>query len=309
MRFAVVVLVGCATKAAPPPETPVVDEGARRAALSAAQNERLDEQATALAAGCESADAPSPRCLPSCYTPEPVDPRAGTRPAGAALIVHRVCTREKDVFLIMDEATNLQVRDHRGPFPAAAKQGTWQAEVEASVRVALAPEIARGDVLRVTNNFQPFTHPVTHEPLRCVAVSHYTKRVRRPLDSCGSQGDTACEASHSDAAHGINVVHYRLLEARRLQAEHKETECLQAALEAIAVARGMPRWRQYMSLNTTKWKPVKRYRTRFDGTLDEDALFATAIALGAEAERVYADCGGGRPKTSAKDEQSFHTCW
>ncbi len=109
--------------------------------------------------------------------------------------------------------------------------------------------------------------------------------------------------------HGINVIHYRLLEARRLQAEGNETGCLQAALEASAVARGMPRWRQYMSLNTTKWKPAKRYRTRFDGTLDEDTLFSTAIALGVEAEKVYTACSASRPATSAKQEQSFHTCW
>ena len=53
----------------------------------------------------------------------------------------------------------------------------------------------------------------------------------------------------------------------------------QAALEAVAVARGMPRWRQYASLNTDEWKSWPRYRTRFDGILDEDSLFALAISL------------------------------
>ena len=31
----------------------------------------------------------------------------------------------------------------------------------------------------------------------------------------------------------------------------------------------MPRWRQYASLNTNTWKSFPRYRTRFDGVLDE----------------------------------------
>lgn len=216
--------------------------------------------------------------------------------------MHRVCTRTDGVFLVLDEGANLQVRSAKR-LPTASKQGTWQAEVEAAVRIALEPELARGDIVRVTGAWQ--TTVVAKEALRCAPVSHYTRALRRPLDACGSIGGTVCEAIHSDAAHGINVVHYRLLEARRLQGE----ACQQAALEAIAVARGMPRWRQYMSLNTTKWKPAKRYRTRFDGTLDEDALFATAIALGVEAEKAYADCGGGRPKTTAMQEQSFHTCW
>ena len=50
--------------------------------------------------------------------------------------------------------------------------------------------------------------------------------------------------------------------------------------------------------------------TRFDGILDEDRLFSTAISLGAEAQQVHADCGGpATPKTTAAHEQSFHTCW
>jgi hypothetical protein len=65
-----------------------------------------------------------------------------------------------------------------------------------------------------------------------------------------------------------------------------------------------------MSLNTSQWKSFARYRTRFDGILDEDTLFSTTIALGTEAESVYVACGGAaNPKTTADQEQSFHTCW
>ena len=71
----------------------------------------------------------------------------------------------------------------------------------------------------------------------------------------------------------------------------------------------MPRWRQYVKLNTDRWKASPRYRTRFDGVLDEDALFQTAIDLGVEAQRVLTSCGGAdNPPTTAADEQSFHTC-
>jgi hypothetical protein len=151
---------------------------------------------------------------------------------------------------------------------------------------------------------------VTNERLRCVSVAHHVMSMRRPLDACGARGAIACEATGNSAAHGINVVHYRLAEARQLHAANKQMECQRAALEAIAVARGMPRWRQYVTLNVDQWKAYPRYRTRFDGVLDEETLFATAIRLGREAEAVHAECGGpANVKTTAGQEQSFHTCW
>jgi hypothetical protein len=319
MRIAIIALaVGCG--AAPPAttrSTAVETEGQiaererlRKEELSAAHRERLDEQSTALAAGCDKGQPAKPRCLPSCYAPEGADSREGKQLTGPVEIMHTVCARGDDgPFFIADElAAKLEVRKLRGRFPAPNKKGTWQFDVAAAVTSALEPP--RGDVVRVTGTWNPVTHPVTKERWRCVPVSHYTKSARRAFDACGSQGAVACEAKGDSSAHGINVVHYRLLEARRLQSDGKTSECQQAALEAIAVARGMPRWRQYMSLNTDQWKPAKRFRTRFDGLLDEEGLFARAIELGTEAEAVYAACGGAsRPKTEVSQEQSFHMCW
>ncbi len=285
-------------------------ERIRRDALSAAHRERLDEQATALAATRDASQPAKPRCLPSCYVPEAADARAGKQVAGAAEITHLVCARtEAGPYRVMDALGTLAVRKARGRVPRASKPGSWQADVEAAVTTALGPEVARGDAVRVRGGWADQSHPVSREALRCVAVSHFLPRVRKAIDRCGSQGAVACEAGGSAAAHGINVVHYRLLEARQLERAGKSVECQQAALEAIAVARGMPRWRQYMTLNTDQWKAVPRYRTRFDGLLDEDALFVAAIALGVEAEAVYASCGGPSPKTDVAQEQSFHACW
>ena len=322
MRFVCLALVGCAgSPASAPPGPPSAAgllaselearERARRSDLAAAHREKLDEQSTALAATCTKpkTEPVEPRCQPSCYTPEPADPRAGTKPVRPVEITHVVCERA-GTYVIADELGDVAVRPVRGRLPKPNKQGTWQADVESAVTLALQPDITRGDVVRVTGAWKTQMHPISRESLRCVTVAHYARALRRPLDACGSQGAIACEASHDDAAHGLNVVHFRLLEARRLQADGKSSECMQAALEAIAVARGMPRWRQYMSLNTNKWKPPARYRTRFDGVLDEDTLFARAIALGTEAEAVYVTCGGSpNPKTTAEHEQSFHTCW
>ena len=325
MRLACMVLAGCAASpanappSAPPPAAPAgpsaselaAREQARRAELAAAHREKLDEQSTALAATCTKpkTEPVEPRCQPSCYVPEAADPRAGTKSARPVEITHVVCERNGS-YVLADELGTVAVRPVRGRFPKSNKKGTWQADVESAVALALQPDIVRGDVVRVTGTWTSRTHPITRASLRCTTVAHYARSLRKPLDACGSQGAIACEASHNDAVHGLNVVHYRLLEARRLEADGKSNECQQAALEAIAVARGMPRWRQYMSLNTDQWKPVARYRTRFDGVVDEDTLFATAIALGTEAEAVYVACGGApSPKTAVEHEQSFHTFW
>ena len=324
-----VLLFGCgststptATAPAPPSPPPTrVDaaraEQARRAELNAAHRELEDEQATALAATCPKAatEERTKRCVPSCYDGEPPDPRAKKKLGRSIEIPHVVCTRAAQTnagpFVILDElgGPTLAARPARGRFPKQSKKGTWQHGVEAEVMTALKPEMTPGDVVRVSGGWKQRTHPLTKERLRCVSVSHFVKSLKKPLDACGSQGSTTCEANGDPATHGINVVRYRLAEAKRLQASGDTAGCQKASLEAVAVARGMPRWRQYVSLNTDTWKSWPRYRTRFDGTLDEDSLFALAIALGSDAQDVHVACGGTDPKTVVADEQSFHTCW
>lgn len=326
--WVLVAMLGCGSSRPAPLPTPAADpavtaraEQARKAELAAAHRELEDAQATAFAATCArpAGEPRVPRCLPSCYVGEAPDPRAGKKVGRSAEIPHVVCTRSAQSnagpFVIIDElgGATLAAKPLRGRMPRASKKGSWQHGVEAEVMTQLRPDLAPGDVVRVTGTWKTRTHPLTREALRCVPVSHYVKTSRRPLDrtldACGSQGTTACEATGDAATHGINVVRYRLAEARRLQTAGDTAGCQQAALEAVAVSRGMPRWRQYASLNTDQWKAWPRYRTRFDGTLDEDSLFALAIALGSDAQDVYASCGGTSPTTNVADEQSFHTCW
>lgn len=298
------------------PIASVESDADHRARITAEHHKLEDEQATALAAAC---DAPTPhakkRCAPSCYDGEPADARAGKPVKAPIEVVHTVCTKAAapdGPFAIVDEL-GADLRPIKGKPPAAAKKGSWQAHVETDMAAALKPLLARRDVVRVLGTWKPATNPVTREALRCVSVAHFAHGLHKALDACGGSGaagQLACEASSNAAAHGINVVHFRLAEAARLHGVHDEVGCQEAAVEAIAVARGLPRWRQYTKLNTKLWQPFARYRTRFDGLLDEDDLFTTAAALGTEAEQLYATCAGAPPPhTSAADEQSFHTCW
>lgn len=270
------------------------------------------QQSEALAQSCERQPPPEPhpRCLPSCYPTEPVDARAAGKLSGAVEIPTLVCKRAGDDALVIAAELDVAkrgVRKVRGRFPKSHKRGSWQADVEAAMAAA-DPKLPGGDVFRVADKWRARKLPLTGERVKCVTVSHYTRRPR--LDACGAGAGITCEATGSAVARGINVVHYRLAEARALHAAGKADDCQTAALEAIAVARGMPRWRQYMKLNVATWKDLAGFRTRFDGVLDEDTVFATVANLGAAAESLYAECGGavGAP-TTVDNEQSFHTCW
>ncbi len=302
-------------KPAGPSEAEVRAEHARQEQkkhdeIVAQHREHEAEAQDALAATCPDPKTPKPRCEPSCYTPEAKDARDGQRITGAAEVEHFVCQRKLDGDLgppaIVDEvAPKLKVRAYPRRFPSPHKKG-WPAELEA----AFKDKLPKGDVLVITGATREVMNPVTHEPLRCAPAAQYTRALHGKLDACGGSGKLGCEAGGNAVAHAIDVVHYRLAEAKTLAAAKDEDKCRQAAVEAIAVARGLPRWRQYKKLNVGQWTDGLWYKTRFDGLLDEDSLFAEATELGTEAESVYASCGGEvNVKTKPEQEQSFHVCW
>jgi hypothetical protein len=296
------------------------EERVRREGLAEAHRKLTGEQQDALAASC---DEPRPgtkndRCLPSCYQTEAPDARAGKKLVGAHELQHTVCQRvledqQYGPLMVVDELDSARLRIAAFPrkFPAAHKQGSWQATVETWFRDEQSAKLPRGDTAVVAGGWRNLTHPLTHERLRCVTLSHYARSLRqKKLGECGPGLGITCEAAGNGAARAINVVRYRLAEAKKLQGSGKTTECQQAALEAIAVAYGLPRWRQYKKLNVAEWKDNLLYKTRFDGVLDEDTLFSTVATLGTEAATVYTECGGpARAKTTPQQEQSFHTCW
>jgi hypothetical protein len=299
-----VVLAACggSKPAPPPPPTPAVHAAPAgpSAADLEAQRERdrhrklESEQQDALAVSCSE---PAPhdkhaRCLPSCYPTELADPRATQKLHGLTAIDHVVCQRD-GAYLLADEAGKLASRPARKAPPP--KKGSWQAEV--------AKWLDPKHPVAVTGTWRDTVMPLTGEHLQCVSAVAYG----HAIEPCGVSG--GCEATGNAAARGINVVHYRLAEAKKLQAAGKADDCQKAALEAIAVARGMPRWRQYAKLNVDQWQKVSAYRTRFDGTLDEDALFDAVASLGREAEAQYQACGGTTASTTPAQEQSFHDCW
>ncbi|HEX4450597.1 MAG TPA: hypothetical protein VH143_06995 [Kofleriaceae bacterium] len=278
--------------------------------LAEAHRKLEAEQQDALAMTCAEVGPPAhDRCLPSCYPTEPPDARDGKKLAGNVEIEHSVCENPNgDVGapVIADEFVRaLRAVPYRQRFPKPHKKGSWQEAIES----ALVPRLRKGDAMVVIGLRRDITDPLTKATLHCATVAHYERAIRHPVDRCGGVGDLACEAGGNPTARAINVVHYRLAEAKRLLAANNQADCQKAALEAVAVARGLPRWRQYAKLNVHKWTDNLTYRTRFDGILDEDSLFAAVAKLGDDAQGVYASCGGGTAATTAEQEQSFHACW
>jgi hypothetical protein len=287
-------------------------ERARRAEITAKHHKLESESQDALASTCTDMGAwAKQHCTPSCYPLEPRDPRAGTRLAGGPVeIQHRVCARATgsgETFIVVDELdAKLATRAYKRRFPRAEQKGSWQAAL--ATWFAEQHKLPRRDAVAITGAWRPTKHPLTGEALRCVTLVHYTKLPRTTLDACGAAGRTACEAGGDAAARAINLVHFRLAEARRLRMAGKDDACQAAALAAIAAARGLPRWRQYAKLNVGEWKEGLAYKTRFDGILDEDELVATAMRMGTEAEQLHAACGGAAARTTPAQEQSFHSC-
>jgi hypothetical protein len=325
-----VFVVACGSKAAPPPVTSSTtnaitgpsaadqererearEEQKKREEITASHRVAELEQQNAMAATCSE---PKPwtkheRCLPSCYPTEEAAANADTKLSGPTEMEHIVCRRDGQVpFAVVDALdAKLAIKQVRGRFPKPHRKGS--AEATLATWFVDSVKLAKHDVVVVKGAWRNHKHPLTRESLSCVRVAHYAKALRGKVGECGAGPGITCEAAGNGAARAINVVHFRLAEAKRLQAASKAEQCQQAALEAVAVARGLPRWRQYKKLNVDEWNDKLLYKTRFDGLLDEDTLFATVTALGAEAETLYAACGGATPTTNVDQEQSFHMCW
>src|SRR5262249_7172764 len=135
-------------------------------------------------------------CLPSCYSTEPADPRAGKKATAANEIQHLVCEKAAGQYVIADEIepAKLALKPVRGRFPSPHKKGAWQAAVESALIDEQRPKLPKGDAIVVSGAWRELVNPLTKERQRCVTVSYYTHS-RHALDGCGGQGSLACEAT------------------------------------------------------------------------------------------------------------------
>lgn len=132
------------------------------------------------------------------------------------------------------------------------------------------------------------------DPVRWQTVRIYASNWEQKPSECGGPaGRVVCEASGSKGAKAFNYIRYRLDEAK--QWEKKEPEACQiSTFFAVATARGVKKFREGR-IAKKQWTPGLLYKTRYEGELDEKALFAKVDEYEKEALALHKKCGGTVP--------------
>jgi hypothetical protein len=113
-----------------------------------------------------------------------------------------------------------------------------------------------------------------------------------------------CEPLGSKTARAINIVHFRVEEAKTAQSAGKKVVCQDAARAAVATASGLNKFRDQQKAQHN-WGTKYPYKTRYDGTLDEQALFAKVDEYKKAAEGLFKSCGGTRLAATPEEEMAF----
>jgi len=232
-------------------------------------------------------------CRPSCYQNEPAVP-------WDASSIKRVCGYKDWNFQQTQVGRSWTALESRG-IPA----------VEPTVTSCKLPGDAGGVAKSARAAFQPFKDDLKDlrfvvqggwhagerdanlHPVRWITVRVFASNWGEKPNECGAHGDVACEASGSKSARAINYVHYRLDEAKQLQSTD-EKGCRTSSFFAVATARGLVKFRD-ARMKKKQWATGVKYKTRFDGELDEKTLFAKVATMEKEALALHKACGGASP--------------
>lgn len=191
-------------------------------------------------------------------------------------------------------------------FPKAPG-GKW-AKVQKWAKGYLKDEMRTGDVLLIPAGAQWGKYEANDGTFgRSVRARWYSKNHHFGYDACGAIAgtNTVCEFSGSKTARGVNLAHYRVDEAQKAKSAGDKALCMNAAKQAIAISRGLPKFRKDLKASGD-WVANATYKTRYDGTLKEDAVFKKLEELGTIAAKLHKECGGdGSPATTEAEENAF----
>ena len=260
-----------------------------------------------LVAGSVAADGdkkPSPICTASgsCYEPEAESPDSGKEVKACTHYTKGFCETATVAGWgepVLNEGATFQEVVPGCRFPKA-KTGKW---ASMSTRAVKQMELHKGDVAFIPADSDWYDADSSDgSKLRCIDLHWYSKDDTVKMTRCGHPDEkVVCEVSGSKSVRAINVIHFRINEATKLEATDKEG-CQAAALQAIAFSRGLPKFKKQLG---DDWAGGLTYKTRYDGVLSEKALFARVKKLGDEATKLYKKCGGKKPATSDDDELAF----
>jgi hypothetical protein len=177
-----------------------------------------------------------------------------------------------------------------------------------TARCLLLLPIAACSLIPMAMQVHPLNHlhPEHTEVDKAVCTpTCYPKLAIEPIKHCGTDETIGCEEGGSETAFAINVIHYRLDEAKTAQHDGHTDVCTKAAFVAAALATGVPEFRE-VRRKEKKWVDNISYRTRWDDTLSEDEVIAKARSSERAAEKLYTTCGGdSMPEFTPKDKFAF----
>jgi hypothetical protein len=123
------------------------------------------------------------------------------------------------------------------------------------------------------------------------------------LPECG-RPNLLCEPLGSKTARAINIIHFRVEEAKTAQAAGKKPVCQEAARVAVATATGVNKFRDQQKA-AHNWATSYPYKTRYDGTLNEQQVFAKVDEYKKTAEALFKSCGGTKLTATPDEEMAF----
>jgi hypothetical protein len=239
-------------------------------------------------------------CRPSCYDNEP-----GAR--WDASDYKRVCGYKDWSFTSMRVGGRWTPLESRGipavdPSQTSCKLpgssgGKWKSLVKQAARAfkPLAGDLAK--LRYVVRGGWAHSRDAYGKPVRTLTVRIYSSNWGLKPNECGAHGNTVCEPSGSKTAKAINYVRYRLDEAKKY-ADSNEEACRVSSFAAVATARGVRKFRDHLKRKKT-WAEGLTYKTRYDGSLSEKAVFKRIDAYEKEALALHKRCGGASPLVTA----------
>lgn len=233
------------------------------------------------------------QCKPSCYERVKFDGPAKKVKVCAYLPIHFTQEKRGKRWGKLERSSAMSpiaVPGCKFPTSVPAK---WKAVV-AEAKKQL--DLAKGDVATVAPDFGDWRYEkddFDRVTARDVIIDHYSRGME-DFDGCRA-GDpfATCEGENNEVT-SFNTAVYRVNEAKKLKRDGNDKDCRAATWDAVRQVKDARHERDY-HIKDGSWKS-QTYATRYDGLLNEKALFAKLDAIDSEAKDLWSQCGGkGEP--------------
>lgn len=233
------------------------------------------------------------QCKPSCYERAQFDGPAKKIKVCAYLPIHFTQDKRGKKWSKLERSSAMSpiaVPSCKFPKTVPVK---WKAVV-AEARKQL--DLAKGDFATVAADFGDWRYEkddLDRVTARDVIIDHYS-RGHEDFDRCrGGDPFATCEGENNEVT-SFNTASYRVTEARKLKRDGNHKDCRAATWDAVRQTKDAKKERERFTKEGS-WQS-RTYATRYDGLMNEKALYAKIDVLESEAIELWGQCGGkGEP--------------